>query len=74
MGDIPYLDEVYAFPAYLDRTVILCRRLVQKRLYSGACVAASSGDGPEAVWEPADDLTFARFAAGIIGRVGEVFA
>lgn len=68
------VDEVFDGASYLDRTVVLCRRLVQKRLYSGACVAASSGKGPEAVCEPAKDLTFGKFAAGIIGRVGEALA
>jgi hypothetical protein len=68
------VDDVFDGASYLERTVILCRRLVQKRLYSGACVAASSGEGPETVWEPADDLTFGKFAAGIVGRVGEVLA
>lgn len=68
------VDDAFDGASYLDRTVILCRRLVQKRLYSGACVAASSGDGPEAVWEPAEDLTFGKFAAGISGKVGEVLA
>ena len=29
---------------------------------------------PEAVREPTEDLAFAKFAAGIIGRVGEVLA
>jgi len=68
------VDEVFDGASYLDRTVILCRRLVQRRLYSGACVATSSGEGPEAVREPAKDLTFSKFAAGIVGRVGEVLA
>ena len=68
------VDAVFHRASYLDRTVILCRRLLQKRLYSGACVAASTGEGPEAVREPASDLTFNRFAAGIAGRVGEALA
>jgi hypothetical protein len=68
------VDEVFDGASYLDRTVVLCRRLVQKRLYSGACVAVSSGEGPEAVREPAEDLTFGKFTAGIIGRVGEALA
>lgn len=68
------VDEVFRDASYLDRTLILCRRLVQKRLYSGACVVTSSGLGTEAIREPAEDLTFSKFAAGIAGRVGEVFA
>lgn len=68
------VDEAFKGASYLDRSVILCRRLVQKRLYSSACIAASTGEGPEAVREPADDLTFSKFAAGIAGRVGEALA
>lgn len=68
------VDSVFDGASYLDRAVILCQRLVQRRLYSGACVVASTGCGPETVREPAADLTFAKFAAGIAGRVGEALA
>lgn len=68
------VDEVFDGASYIDRAVWLCRRLVQKRLYSGACVVTSTGGGPEAVAEPAEDLTFSKFAAGLTGRVGEALA
>ncbi len=68
------VDPVFDGASYVDRVVLLCRRLVVKRLYSGACVVTSDGSGPAAVREPADDLTFAKFVAGISGRVGEVLA
>ncbi len=68
------VDEVFDGASYTDRTVWLCRRLVQKRLYAGACVVVSTGADPDAVNEPAEDLTFAKFAAGISGRVGELMA
>jgi hypothetical protein len=65
------VDEVFDGASYIDRVIWLCRRLVQKRLYSGACVVTSTGEGPESVEEPAEDLTIAKFVAGIAGRVGE---
>lgn len=68
------VDEVFRGASYIDRAIWLSRRLVQKRLYSGASVVVSTGDGPNAVREPADDLSFSKFAAGISGRVGEVLA
>jgi hypothetical protein len=68
------VDEVFDGASYIDRAIWLCRRLVQKRLYAGSCVVVSTGVHAESVDEPADDLTFAKFAAGIVGRVGEVMA
>jgi hypothetical protein len=68
------VDEVFDRASYIDRAIWLCRRLVQKRLYAGACVVVSTGADPDAVNEPAEDLTFAKFAAGIGGRVGELMA
>ena len=67
-------DPAFVNASYLERAEVLCRRLMQKRLYSGACLVVSDGSGPSAVWEPGPDLTFAKFAAGISGRVGEVLA
>lgn len=67
-------DPAFEDASYLERAELLCRRLVLKRLYSGACLISSDGSGPESVREPARDLTFAKFAAGIAGRVGEALA
>ncbi len=68
------VDEVFEGASYIDRTIWLCRRLVQKRLYSGACVVSSNGGDLDAIEEPAEDLTFSKFAAGIAGRVAEALA
>ncbi len=68
------VDEVFDGASYIDRAIWLCRRLVQKRLYAGTCVVVSPGTSPEAVEEPAEDLTFAKFAAGAAGRVAETLA
>lgn len=67
-------DPAFQGASYLTRGQLLCRRLVQKRLYSGAAFATSDGSGPQAVREPSADLSFGKFAAGIIGRVGEALA
>lgn len=67
-------DEVFVDASYIRRAEILCRRLIQKRLYSGACLIVSDGSGTAAVSEPAPDLTFSKFAAGIAGRAGEALA
>lgn len=68
------VDPAFKGASYLTRAEQLFRRLVQKRLYAGAVLVTSDGSAPAAVREPADDLTFSKFAAGIAGRVGEVFA
>ena len=68
------VDPVFQGASYQGRAELLCRRLVQKRLYDACSYIRSDGSAPEAVEEPAADLTFAKFAAGIYGRVGEVLA
>lgn len=67
-------DPAFQDASYMRRVELLCRRLGQKRLYSGACFVCSDGSGVAAVREPADDLTFRKFMAGIVGKVGEVLA
>lgn len=66
-----HTDPAFKDASYLKRAELLLRRLIQKRLYAGACLVTSDGMGPDAVEEPARDLSFARFAAGIAGRVTE---
>ena len=68
------VDDAFDRASYIRRAEILCRRLVQKRLYGGAALFVSDGSGPEAVHEPAEDLSFRKFVAGIVGRVGEALA
>lgn len=67
-------DAEFNGASYLKRGELLCRRLVQKRLYSAAALVTSDGSGADAVQEPAVDLTFRKFVAGIVGRVGEALA
>jgi hypothetical protein len=68
------VDPAFHAASYLKRAELLCRRLVQKRLYGGAALVTSDGSGPDAVKEPASDLTYRKFVAGILGRVGEALA
>ena len=67
------VDREFKDASYQDRVMLLCRRLVLKRLYDAAWFAVAD---PEAgvVCEPAEDLTWARFQAAIRGRVGEILA
>ncbi len=68
------VDTAFKNASYIDRAELLCRRLVQKRLYSAATLITSDGSGPEAVSHPAEDLSFRKFAAGLNGRVKETLA
>ncbi|MCX6362854.1 MAG: restriction endonuclease [Actinobacteria bacterium] len=67
------VDREFKDASYQERAMLLCRRLVLKRLYDAACFAVAD---PEAgvVCQPADDLTWARFQAAVRGRVGEILA
>jgi type II restriction enzyme len=67
------VDPEFKAASYQRRAMLLCRRLVQKRLYNAAWFVL--GDPDEAtVCEPAIDLTWSKFSASIRGRVGEVLA
>lgn len=67
-------DPEFKGAPYVRRAELLCRRLVQKRLYAATVLAVSDGTGPDAVTEPAKDLTFRKFVAGLAGRVAESLA
>lgn len=67
------VDRDFRGASYQKRAMLLCRRLVMKRLYDAAWfVMADPITGT--VTEPAPDLTWAKFEASIRGRVGEVLA
>lgn len=55
--------------SYSRRYELLCRRLVLERLYSAACLLIATNADPTQVTEPAEDLTFHRFAAALRGHV-----
>ena len=63
------IDEAFKGASYKKRYEIFCRRLVRERLYDAACFVTSSEDPASSIEEPARDLSFAKFAAEIKGRV-----
>jgi hypothetical protein len=54
--------------SYQKRAETFCRRLVLEQLYDAACFVVSSRDPEAEVLQPADDMTFGRFAASIRGH------
>ncbi len=53
---------------YSKRYELLCRRLVLERLYSSACFVMATNERETKITEPAEDLTFHRFAAALRGH------
>jgi hypothetical protein len=62
------IDEIFRGASYKKRYEIFCRRLVRERLYDASCFATASEEPNSPVHQPAEDLTFAKFAAAIRGR------
>jgi hypothetical protein len=62
------IDTAFKGASYKKRYEIFCRRLVRERLYDAACFITSSKDPSSLIDEPANDLSFTRFAAEIRGR------
>jgi hypothetical protein len=58
----------YRGASYAQRYEILCRRLVQERLYSAACFLMATNSSSTVVTQPAADLTFMRFVAALKGH------
>ena len=63
------VDPVFDHASYAKRAEILCRRLVLERLYDSACLLLSTSEESTRITQPADDLTFRRFAAALKGHV-----
>jgi Restriction endonuclease XhoI len=63
------VDPVFEDASYAKRAEILCRRLVRERLYDSACLLLSTSEESTRITQPADDLTFRRFAAALKGHV-----
>jgi hypothetical protein len=53
---------------YSLRYELLCRRLVLERLYSSACFMLATNSKNTRIIQPAEDLTFKRFAAALRGH------
>jgi len=62
-------DDKFEGISYCKRYELLCRRLVLERLYSSACFIMATNDKHTEVTQPAQDLTFHRFAAALRGHV-----
>jgi hypothetical protein len=60
--------ERYAGVPYCTRYELLCRRLVLERLYTAACFVMATNSKRTRITQPAQDLTFRRFAAALRGH------
>lgn len=58
----------YQGVTYAERYELLCRRLVLERLYSASCFMMATNAVPTVISQPAQDLTFSRFAAALRGH------
>ena len=54
--------------SYAKRYELLCRRLVLERIYTAACFLTATNSSATVVSHPAEDLSFARFAAALRGH------
>jgi len=63
------VGEKYQGVSYSTRYEFLCRRLVLERLYNAACFVMATNEAPTTLSQPADDLSFQRFAAALRGHV-----
>ena len=66
----PYfkVDPEFAGASYGKRYELLCRRLVLDRLYRAACLTLATDEPESRITEPAEDLSFRRFAAALRGH------
>jgi Restriction endonuclease XhoI len=58
----------YRGVTYSKRYELLCRRLVLERLYNSACFLMATNSLETKITQPAEDLTFHRFAAALRGH------
>ncbi|WFE67438.1 PaeR7I family type II restriction endonuclease [Micromonospora sp. WMMD714] len=70
-GTFP-VDPAFGETSYLDRYVLLCKRLRNAGLYDSTCLLASSREGDAVVRQPDPEVGFAAFGAAILARIEEV--
>jgi hypothetical protein len=58
----------YKGVTYAERYELLCRRLVLERIYNASCFMVATNSKSTVISQPAEDLTFARFAAALRGH------
>lgn len=63
------VDPEFKGASYSRRYELLCRRLVRERLYTAACFALATKEEDTRVTQPAEDLSFRRFTAALVGHV-----
>lgn len=59
------MDERFRDASYIQRYEILCKRLVDRRVYDAACLIISTNDPSDPIKEPSSELDFDHFAAAI---------
>ncbi len=62
------VGEEFHDTSYVERYEILCKRLVDRRVYDAACLILSTGDPSSPLEEPSPELNFEQFAAAIRAR------
>lgn len=60
--------ERFAGVSYCERYELLCRRLVLERVYSSACLILATNSRRTTISQPAEDVSFKRFAAALRGH------
>jgi hypothetical protein len=67
----PYfkVDPAFDKASYSKRYELLCRRLVLERVYSAVCLVMATNSPKTKIVQPAQDLSFKRFAAALRGHV-----
>jgi len=63
------VDPAFDKASYSKRYELLCRRLVLERVYSAACLVMATNSPATRLTQPAEDLSFRRFAAALRGHV-----
>jgi len=61
--------EKYQGVSYSKRYELLARRLVMERVYTAACLVMATNEPNTKITQPAEDLSFQRFAAALRGHV-----
>jgi hypothetical protein len=67
-------DPAFKGASYCKRYELLCKRLVQERLYDVSCLTLSTNAKPVSVKHPAPDLSFELFAAAVKSQVAKWIA
>lgn len=60
--------EIFQGVSYSRRYELLCRRLIRERLYTSACFLMATNEKKTRITQPAEDLSFQRFAASLQGH------